>query len=266
MAASFQSPTGMPLGAATISGTTVTVDQMTRPYTKIAPIVRNLVASNEGYFAERIFNTPGFTVEGGAIIYEESFPANLFLDPDKSIAPRAPGSEAPRLGALRAGPSIARPESWSGSIEITDEARRRNDVIEVQRIFRLTANTFADKIQTRAIEVLDDFVSATGREIPGGTAWDAIDLTGGLPNIDPSTTPVADISLAIRQFVNDKAGVRPDLMILNPDDAFYLDLIYGEKLDALLKRYGLTLLESPQHTAGSALLVKSKQVGVMAFE
>lgn len=259
-----QSPTTMPLGGPTVSGTFVTVDQMTKPATVIPPTIRNLVAANEGYFAERIFNTPGMTVQGGAILYEESFPANHFLDPNKTIAPRAAGSEAPRIAALRGVPSIARPESWSGSIEVTDEARRRNNVIEVQRIFRAAANEFADRIQTRAIATLTTALAAWGRQV-AGTPWD-VALTNGVPNANPAVLPQRDLSLVFRQFVKDKAGIRPDTLIVHPDTAFYLDLIYGEKLDALLKRYGLTMYETIEMPLTSAYFVRAGAVGAMAFE
>ncbi|HXH36980.1 MAG TPA: major capsid protein [Plantibacter sp.] len=262
MTASIQSPTSMPLGGPTINGTFVTVDQMTNPSTVIPPTIRNLVAANEGYFAERIFSTPGMTATD-AIIYEESFPSNHFLDPNKTIAPRAPGSEAPRIAALRGVPSIARSESWSGSIEVTDEARRTNNVIEVQRVFRAAANEFADRIQTRAIETLNSAVNAWGRTI-AGTPWD-VALTGGVPNANPNTLPQRDLSLVLRQFAKDKTGIKPDTLIVHPDDAFFLDLIYGDKLAALLGRYGLTMFETIEQPSGTALFVKAGAVGVMAF-
>lgn len=259
-----QNPVAQPLGGPTVSGTLITVDVLTKPATRIPAVIRDLVAANQGYFAEDVFATPGMTVEGGAVIYNETFPEDQFLDPTQSIAPRAPGSEAPRIGSLRKAPKIARPESWSGSIEVTDEARRRNDVIAVQREFRVAANTFADRIQTRAIETLNAAVTAWGRTVSGGN-WRAA-LTSGVVNADPATLPQRDFALVKKQFRTDKVGQVPDLMIVNPEDAFYLDLIYGDKLQALLDRYGLTMKESPVVTEGNPLFVVSKQVGTMAFE
>ena len=260
----YQNTTASPLLGPSVSGTRVTVDTLTKQHTKIPQIIRDLVAANEGYFAEEIFATPGFTVEGGAIEYTESFPEDHFLDPEQTIGPRAPGSEAPIVGSKRKGPKIARPESWAGQIEVHDEQRRRNDVITVQGDFRKAANTFADKLQSRAIETLDAFIDATSREIDS-INWGAA-LSSGVPNADPATLPQVTFAAVMKQFIADKAGVRPDLLILHQDDAFLLDRIYGEKLPALLDRYKLRMLVSPQQTATEAVFAKAKQVGVMAFE
>lgn len=260
-----QNPQASPLLGPSVSGTRVTVDTLTKPHTKIPQVIRDLVAANEGYFAEDIFATPGFTVEGGAIEYVESFPEDHFLDPNQSIGPRAPGSEAPIVGSLRKAPKIARPESWAGQIEVHDEQRRRNDVIAVQTAFRQAANTFADRIQSRAITTLNEFVTAAGREIDSVVDWTAA-LEDGVPNADPATLPQTTFAEVTKQFIADKAGVRPDLLIVHQDDAFYLDQIYGEKLAALLQRYNLSMRVSPQQEEGEAIFARSKQVGVIAFE
>lgn len=260
-----QNPVAQPLGGPTISGTTITVDVLVNSPSVINQQIRDLVAANQGYFAEDIFATPGFTVSGGAIIYTESFPEDNFLDPTQSIAPRAPGAEAPRIGSLRRAPKVARPESWSGSIEVTDEARRRNDVITVQKEFRAAANTFADRIQTRALATLQAAVTAWSRTVTSTVNWRAA-LADGVPNADPADLPQADFAAVQSQFIADKVGVRPDLLVIHQDDAFYLDLIYGDKLPALLGRYGLTMKVTPQATEGSPYFAKSKQIGNIAFE
>lgn len=253
-----------PLGGPTVSGNNITVDSMTNPPSRIPAIVRDLVAANEGYWIEEVFATPGFTVEGGAIIYDESFPEDHFLDEDGSIAPRAPGAEAPRLSVGRRAPKIARPESWSGSIEIHDEARRRNQMVLITNIFRRTANTFADRLQSRGEDVLEDFVTASGRTIDG-TDW-TVGAPDGLDNVDPSTLPAASFVLAEKQFIEDKAGIRPDVAVVSTEDAVLLKNTYAEKLQGILDLHNLRLRVSPRRPAGRVLLLKSGQVGVMAFE
>lgn len=264
MADPYQNPVTLPLGPAVPSGTLVTVDGMTKPYTRVAPIVRNLVADNEGYFAEEIFNMPGMTVSGGAVLFEQSFPDDHFIDPDTPIAPRAAGAEAVKVGSKRKGLTRALVESWAASFDVTDEARRRNDVATVQMHMRKVANSFADLLQSRAMTVLDNFVTAAGREVTG-TNWRAAHANGVI-DTDPLGLPGADFALVMQTFAEDKTGVRPDLLILNPADAFYLDVIYGEKLAALLSRYGLRLRTTPHQTEGEAIFVKSKQVGSIMFE
>ena len=217
----YESANGYPLGSASVAGTQVTVDTLTNPPTIIPEIIRDLVAENQGYFVEDIFSTPGFTVEGGAILYTPTFPQDLFLDPNQSLAPRAPGSEAPLVGWKRYAPQIAHPESISGRIDVTDEARRRNLVADVQNGFRKVANTFADRMQSRGIEVLDAAITAWSRSITG-VNWRTAH-TGGLGAVDPATLPRRDFATVLAQFVADKAGVRPDTLILNQEDALYLE-------------------------------------------
>lgn len=262
--AAAENPVTYPLGGPTLDGNAITVDAMVNPPTVIPEVIRGLVAQNEGYFAEEIFSVPGFTVQGGAIIFTETFPEDHFLPADQSIAPRAPGAEAPRLGSTRRAPKVSRPESWSGSIEVTDEARRRNNVIAVQRQFTQAANTFADRLQTRAMETLDGAVTSWGRVLPG-TPWRAA-IEDGVVNADPTTLPARDFAAVMARFIADKSGVRPDTLLVHQDDAFFLDVIYGEKLQPLLDRYGLRMRVSPQVTEGSPIFAKSGEVGYLGFE
>lgn len=261
-----QTPVATPvLGGVQVDGTLISVDTYVNPPTRIPGIIRNLVAANEGYFAERIFATPGFTVEGGAIVYEETFPEDFFLPEGQSIAPRAPGAPAPRLGSTRRAPKVARPESWAGSIEVSDEARKRNQVIAVRRQFTQAANTIADRIQTRAMETLAGVTAEWNRQIEATHGW-RVKLEGGISFTDPHLLPGATFARVIRQFVDDKAGMRPDLLIVNSIDAEVLQTIYQDRLQAMLDLWKLTMLVSPLAPEGEPYFVKSGGIGVMAFE
>lgn len=273
MSTIVSAPAGLPLGGATSSGTLITVDDLVNPPTRIPMIVRDLVADNEGYFAEDIFATPGMTVEGGAVIYTPTFPQDLFLDPDQDLGPRAPGSEAPLIAGRRYTPQIARPESKSGRIEVTDEAKRRNQVWDVQNQFQKAANSFADYIQSRAIAAMNAAVTAWSRSIDG-VNWRTAH-SSGLLNVDPATLPRRDFSNVISQFIADKAGVRPDTVVLHQNDAQYLDEVMSLGVGAigvagglasLLQRNNLTMRVSPHQTEGTAIFVKSKQIGMIMFE
>lgn len=256
-----------PLGSATLDGNKITIDDYVNPPTRIPEIVRDLAAENEGYFIEEIFHVPGFTVEGGAVIYTESFPEDHFLPEDQTIAPRAPGANAPTIGSTRRAPKLARPESWSGTIEITKEMRRRNDVRAVQRQFMQAANTFTDRLQTRGIQTLNGAVSAWDRVITTRTEGWRVPAEEGIVNRDPLMMPAADFAAVQEQFIEDKAGVRPDTLLVHQTDAFYLDVLYPDgKLDALLKRYNLTLKVSPLVTEGQPIFCKAGRVGHIGFE
>jgi hypothetical protein len=264
-----QTPVGQPLGGATVSGTEVTVDTYVNPPTVIPGRIRNLVAANQGYFAEDIFATPGFTVQGGALIYEETFPEDFFVPEDQSFTPRAPGTPAPRLGSTRREPKVARPESMAGSIEVTDEARRRNQVLGVRRQFLQAANTIADRMQSRAMQVIAAAVSDWGRQLEG-EAW-RIERATGLVNVDPFTMPHKDIALVQKQFQDDRAGVMPDTIILNTADNYYLTVLYSSYpnggVDGMLRDFGITQRRvSPLAPEGAPYFLKRGQVGSIVFE
>lgn len=263
------SPIAQPLGGAEVEGNRVIVDNYVNPPTKIPAIVRNLVASNRGYFAEAVFATPGMTVEGGAVLYEITDPNDLFLPADQSLAPRAPGTEAPRLGAKRGQPKVARPESWSGSIEVTDEARKRNNVIAVRNQFTRAANTLANNIQETAIATLISFVEANSRQLESPIDWDAEIAKEGILKADPSKLPFADFALVEEQFHKDKAGVQPDTVIINSYDWRTLITLYstfGGGVARIMDQFGLSPIVSVLAPKGAPIFLKAGQVGDMLFE
>ena len=258
-----------PMGGPTLDGNKLTVDSFVNPPTVIPPRIRALVSANEGYFIERILATSGFVVEGGAVIYTETFPEDFFVPDDQSFAPRAPGAPAPRLGSTRRPPKVARPESWSGSIEVTDEARKRNQVSTVKRQFTQAANTLADRIQTRGMQVIAAAVEDWGRQLEG-SAW-RIPRETGLPNVDPFTMPHKDLAKVQAQFTEDKAGVQPDTIILHTQDNYYLSVLYSSYpnggIDGMLRDFGITQrFVSPHAPEGSPYLLKAGQIGDLVFE
>ncbi len=265
---SEQNPVKTPLGSATTDGNLVTIDDYVNPPTRIPEIVRDLVADNEGYFIEEVFHVPGFTVEGGAVIFTESFPEDHFLPDDQTIAPRAPGANAPTIGSTRRAPKLVRPESWSGTIEVTREMRRRMQVRAVQRQFEQASNTFADRLQTRGMQTLNGAVSAWDRVIATRTEGWRKPAEDGVINTDPALRPEADFAAVEEQFIEDKAGEKPDTLIVNQRDAFYLRLGYPEgKLKALLESYGIQHLRiSPHVTEGQPIWCVGGKVGYIGFE
>lgn len=265
---SEQNPASSPLGSATLDGNKITIDDYVNPPTRIPEIIRDLVADNAGYFIEQLFHVPGFTVEGGAVIFTESFPEDHFLPEDQTIAPRAPGANAPTIGSTRRAPKLARPESWSGTIEVKKEHRRRMNVRAVQRQFQQAANTFADRLQTRGIQTLNGAVSAWDRVIATRTEGWRKPAEDGVVNTDPLLRPEADFAAVEEQFIEDKAGEKPDTLLVNQADAFYLRLGYPEgKLKALLESYGISHLRiSPLVTEGQPIWAVGGKIGYIGFE
>jgi hypothetical protein len=266
-----QNPVAQPLGGATVQGTTVTVDTYVNPPTKIPALIRSLVAEDEGYFIESVFGSLGTPVQGGAVHVEETFPEDFFLAAGTEPAPRAPGAEAPRMESERREPKIRRPESWSGSIEVTDEAKQRNNIIAVRNQFTKAANSFADIIQRRGIEVLLDAVEAWERVGEAKVNWHEAHESG-VQNVDPLKMPHRDVALVLKQFLDDKVGVRPDTIIMNTEENLFLDLFYPGigttlSLNGMLSKYGINrIIPTPLIDKGKVLFVKSGAPGVIGWE
>lgn len=263
---SYALPIAGPLGGAEVSGTEITIDDLAGSPSIITETIATLVEANQGYIVGNFFNTPGFSVKGGAIIYTESFPQDLFLDADQSLAPRAPGARAPLIGAARRGPSIARAESLSGRFDIYDETRRDGDVLEVIRVMNLVANTFADRMQTRGLATLQAAITAWGRTTTLNSWSDAASASGGTINVARTTQPEATFAAVLKQFEDDKTGIRPDVVAMATSVAYNLRTIMGRDLQDFLESYGIkTMVSTPQLAAGNAIWGKAGGVGEVAF-
>ncbi len=249
-------------------GTALVVDDLVNPPAIIPELVRDFTAENEGYWIEEVYRTPGITVTGGAIRYTETYANDHFLDEDADVAPRSPGAEAPKISGPRRVRKLAFPESWSGSIDVTDEHRRWNQVMEVQDDFRRAGNSLAMHLQKSGEDHLADFVQASARFVQGVnddfTDWaaaprvTATDAAGARPS--------AEFARVSRLFQEDKSGVAPDLVIVSPEDAEEFDRVFEGQADAVLARYNLRMRVSVRRPVGRRLYVRQGQVGVMAFD
>lgn len=263
---SYPNPVGIPVGGTSVSGTSITVDDLTKPVTVVAPIIADLVEQSRGWFARDIFAMPGMTVDV-AIKYQDVLPEDLFLDATASLAPRAPLAESPLVSGSRQDVKLALPRSAAGSFEVSDEARQENLVWGIQQLQRQVANTFAYKMQSWAMQALEAFITASGRTDTSTAPWRK-PHTGGLAVVNPLDMPHTTLAEMTLQFESDLAGVLPDIMVVHPDDAYWLRTIYGSNsgVQDMLDDYGLRMIVSPLRTEGAPLFVKSQQVGMIAFQ
>lgn len=268
-AATVADPVAQPLGPATISGTTITVDWMVANPTILPGIVRELSAAWRGYFADRIFNFPGTRVSGGIVIAEPTKPNELFLPSGQSLAPRAPGAEAPRVGATRGQPVPYYPESISGSLEITDEAKERNQTWTVSRQLKQISNTFVNTVQLRAIETLKAWTEAesSARTKENKTNWLAAAETEAA-KIKGKEAPFVDFKYIEQLFAEDEAGYALRTAILNPSDKFNLEVAYGSVpglLEKFLSDAGVSIFSSPRIAAGEGYFL-AEPIGDVMYE
>jgi hypothetical protein len=92
------SPVSYPLGAPTVSGTTVTVDVALNQPTRILRDIARL--TDQKFFASRVFSDAG-GVSGGAVLYETPPTTATDLYAERGFQEVAPMEEAPVLTFLR---------------------------------------------------------------------------------------------------------------------------------------------------------------------
>jgi hypothetical protein len=257
-----------PFGVFTDADGRVVVDDFTNPISNIPAIVREMTRDNQGYWIEDVFNSPGWTIQGGAVATRS--PARRPLPPGRaaSPAPRAPGSEAPRISGTRRRPIVAYPENLSASSRSrTRPAPQRrhpgpDDVPagreHVRRHHAGHRRGGADGARLREL---------AQRELGHGHVRR---LGGRRPDLQQHVDgPAAGGGVRPRAplFVEDKGGVLPDTLIWDPVDAEHFDRVYQDRGDEVLRRYGITnVFTTVRATAGVRTYLKSGQVGTLAWE
>lgn len=246
----------------------IVVDDYTREVQAIPEIVRSFAEQNEGYWIEDVFNSTGWTITGGAVIYSINGADDHFLQPGAEWAPRAPGSEAPHLAGTRRRRIVTTPENLSGRIEVADETRRTNNIADVNRDFMQAANSFALQMQTRGEEALDALITAENRIVLLGDGsfgeWDespVVNSTTALPY------PGREIANVQRRLFEERGGVQADTLMWSPTDAEQFYNVYGDRGDAVLAQHGIRrTLRSVRLTPGRRRYLRGGQIGYLAWE
>jgi hypothetical protein len=258
--AQVANPVFHPLGAPTVSSTTMTVDLALQSPTRVTRTVMDLTLQR--FFADRVFaNTGG--VSGGAVVYDELIANDLYLERD--IGRTTPGDEFPVVTSTRRAPKVAEVEKWGAKFYTTIEARDRNDVSVFTRHVRQLANTIVRKINQRAVEVLEAAVQASPTRQVTGNSWSAV-VTAGSTASNSTLWPGYDFARAQMLAEVDELGIVYDLWILNPADYLQLARIYGTGLNDLLRSLGIDIFVTNRVTAGTAYVVAQRQPGQMRIE
>lgn len=249
-----------PLAPPTVSGTTFTVDfALNNPTRVITPMLIDLTLQK--FFVDRVFASGG-GVTGGAVIYNELEANDLYASRD--VQRIAPGAEFPIITFQRRVPKVAAVEKWGGKFPFTWEARDRNDSVQFANAVRQLANTIVRKINQRGVAILDAFITANSRTI-AGVSWGAV-VTGGSSQTNHTGWPARDLGKLLQTAETDEMGQRFNLIIMNPVDYFVLFSIYGDKLDALLASFDISIFVTNRVAAGAFYAVAENQVGEMRLE
>lgn len=250
-----------PLTGPTVSGTTVTVDFLLNNPTRVTRTVADLTMAN--FYLNRIFTTGG-TVEGGAVLYDQTIAADPY--PDRDVERIEPGEEAPIITGVRPAPLTAQVEKYGGKFPVADEARRRNNIVRVNNHMRRLANVIVRKMHQRGIAELAAAITANTRTMAASATWAssmALTATTGSPGARPARVFAA----AQREAANNELGYSYDTLIANPTDAESLRVTYAETLDSVLGDNGINdFIVTPRKAAGSVYLLAGGQVGEIRLE
>lgn len=249
-----------PLTGPTTSGTTYTVDYLLRNPTRVNAVVADLTMSN--YFLDQVFATPG-GVTGGAVLYDVVDQNLTYTERDVEVI--APGTEAPVVTRVRVAPRTKQVVKLGGKFPTTQEARDRNDQAAFNGDLAALANTISRKMNQRGMAELAAAITEFGRTAAGISWSAAMALTGTTQS--PGALPARNLAAVNRAMANLEMGYQYDTLIINPQEAESLDVVYGDRLNAVFGRYGINnIISTPRKAAGSAYFLQAGRVGELRLE
>jgi hypothetical protein len=258
---SVQNPAWHPFAPPTVSGLTISVPIFLQQPERITRVVRDLTLQR--FLLDRLFDSPGGGVTGGAVIYDVVQSNDLY--PNRDVELVSPGSEFPIVTSLEVAPSVALSEKWGGKTFILDEAARRNDARKLMNELRRLGNALVRKANQRAVGIIDAAITANSRSVTAHN-WTTAILYGTTPT-NPQQTPQADLAAAQRQADVEEMGVQYDTLLWNPSDATTFRNVYQGQYQQVLADNGIReAYASNRVVAGTAYLLQRGQVGEYRLE
>lgn len=259
-------PSDYPLDNPTITGTTISMDELLDQPERITRDIADIAM--ERFWMDRVFNTGG-GVKGGSILFERPNPLATDMYGEREPKEIAPGSVFPLQTFARGVPMLARPRKIGSKWPVTKEAVKRNQTEYLQRQITQTANTIRRRIENMGVAEIQAVITATTRFMNGtdwstfaGTAWNSRVGTSG---------PVADVMAAWATMDGEQRGHLPNSLLLHTTNAMEalqafpgqsLQQIFGSAIDPMGQPGGVnSIFVTPRYTLGRALLFESGQVG-----
>lgn len=264
------SPGAYPLDPPTVTGTTITVDELLQNPERITRDIADIAM--ERFYMDRVF-TSGGGVSGGALLYEQPNPLATDLYGEREPKIIAPGAVFPLQTFTRGVPMVARPKKIGSKWPVTREAQKRNDTSYIQRQIRQTANTIRRRIENLGLAELSAVVTAQSR-FRTGSSWSTFAGTT-MTTRNGLTGPVADVVAAWAQIDNEERGHTADSLLLHTNQAvtamqafpgMTLQQIFGQAIDPQGSQAIRDIYVTPRMTAGVAAVFDSGTVGVWRNE
>ncbi|AUV60790.1 major head protein [Mycobacterium phage Rem711] len=256
------SPVAYPLGAPQITDTKISVDMAFSNPGRITKRLSDLTLQK--FIAPELFGSPGTTTTSGAIIYDTITINELYTKND--IEQRGPSDEYPIVQGERGAPQVAQSEDWGGKFWMSDEAIRRNDRIQMDRLTTQLANTIVRKVNQRTVAVLDAVIASLGGAgVVPGHDWGSAELTGTSPT-PMAERPFADIIAAQLAADVEELDYNYNVWIMNPQEYANLRIVYGPDLNTILEEAGISTFRSNRVTPGTAYAAVRGGVGFLGYE
>lgn len=249
-----------PLGPPVVSGTTITVDTMLSQPTRVTRMIMDLTLQR--FIADRVFASAG-GVTGGAVVYDQAILNELYTDRD--VQRVSPAGEFPVVTSSRQAPKLAPVEKWGGKVYITDEARDRNNSVLFTNQLRQLANTIVRKLNARCIAELEASIAAFPSQTFVGQNWANV-ITAGTSASSAGAYPAADFAKANQLAEQQELGVSFNLWLINPTQLMRLQILYGDRLQAVLASFNARIYTSNRVAVGVAYVVAEQQVGELRME
>ncbi|ORM38178.1 major capsid protein [Williamsia sp. 1135] len=264
----MNSPIAYPLGAPKLTGSTLTVDAALNQPQLITQRIADL--TKQKFIVDKVFASSGFSVAGGAVLYEVAAPGNEYLSRD--IEAVAPGNEYPIVSSGRPETAIANAEDYGGKFFVSDAAKIRNDKRVMDRDVTALANTIVRKVNTRTVATIEAALTKyheTGENnlIVTGHSWTDAITVGPAAELTPSgSLPAADFATAQWLADIDEMGLTFDLWIVHPNELKALKIAYGSELEKVLASNGIELFSTNRMAPGTAYAVDTGEVGFISYE
>lgn len=243
-----------------LDGRALTVDAALRH----PEMLRNRIArlADSEILLPKFFHPYGAQVQSGALLYSVVQASDFFTT---DVEKRSPGNEYVVVSAPDPEPKLALVEDWGAKFVVPDEVRTRNNISYLDQATTQAANTLARKLDVRALEEVDNALGA--ENLVPGNDWTSAVTIGPADGLTPGDElPTADFSAAQLAADLQELGVRHDLLICHPQESHSLRILYGDRLDAVLKSAGLELFSNARLEPGTAYVCESGMVGTVGFE
>ena len=251
-----------PAAPPTISGDTVSINRFLNSPSLFSRRLRGL--AEQRYISDALLTEP-IQVEGGAVLYETS--ETIFADRPATAV--MPGSEYQLTTVGTGAASLANTVKWGEDTIVTDEAIKRQKMNPVDRAMTKLVNQNVKTIDALSLSVISSAVTATAA---AAAAWSTAGTT--------AQQVITDVLSAVANIRSLNEGYEPDTVVtddatwayamgkfiatgLTPRESADTPLLTGQ-FPVIL---GLRWLATPNlPTAGTALVLDSKQLGGMADE